>query len=132
MTVSGVSSVFVPAKLQVGPITLTDPLTRVESYDYDLSGNLKQHTDRRGKVTSYIYDKLDRMKFAGFGSVSGTPPQYESTIDYTYDSASRLTQVADSVSGAIQLSYDDLDRQARHRRGDDYIGCLRGSRPVRL
>ena len=28
-------------------------------------------------------------------------PNYESTINYTYDNASRVTQIADSLTGTI-------------------------------
>ena len=45
---------------------------------------------------------------------TGSPPnyQYVSTINYTYDVGGRLTQVADSTTGAgtITRGYDDLDR----------------------
>ena len=32
----------------------TDPLLRIESYQYHVNGNLTQHTDRRGKVTAVL------------------------------------------------------------------------------
>ncbi len=36
-------------------------------YLYDGNENLVNHTDRRGKVTIYQYDGINRRKFAGFG-----------------------------------------------------------------
>jgi RHS repeat-associated protein len=86
----------------------TDPLSRSESYSYDGDGNLTQFTDRRGKVTTYTYDNLNRKTFAGFGT--GTGPTYESTIGYTYDASNRLTQAVDSVAGTISRTFDGLDR----------------------
>jgi YD repeat-containing protein len=67
---------------------------------------LTQHTDRRGKVTIYQYDGLDRRKFAGYGK-NGTT--YESTIDFTWDWGDRLTQAVDSIAGTISRGYDLLD-----------------------
>jgi len=54
-------------------------LLRQESLAYDLNGNLVSGTDRRNKVTTFQYDSLNRRKFAGYGTVAGTPPTYEST-----------------------------------------------------
>ena len=88
--------------------TRTDALNRSESYQYDANGNLTQFTDRRGKVTTYAYDNLNRRTFAGFGTQAG--PTYESTINYTWDAGNRLTQIVDSVTGTIIRGYDGLDR----------------------
>jgi RHS repeat-associated protein len=81
-----------------------------ESFEYDVEGNPTKWTDRRGKVTTTAYDALDRPIFVGFGTSAG--PTYESTTDYTYDLYDRITQVADSVSGTITISFDDIARTA--------------------
>lgn len=81
-----------------------------ESFEYDLEGNPTKSTDRRGKVTTMTYDALDRPNFVGFGTTAG--PTYESTIDYTYDVYDRLTQIVDSSSGTITMSFDDVARTA--------------------
>ncbi len=90
--------------------TRMDPLGIVESYQYDGNGNLATFTDRRGKVTTYSYDALNRLMFAGFGTQAG--PTYESTVGYTYDAGNRLAQVADSITGTITPTFDNLDRLA--------------------
>jgi len=90
--------------------TRKDPLGNQESYQYDGKGNLTQFTDRRGKVSVYQYDSLDRLSFAGYGMTAG--PTYESTVNYTYDLGNRLTQVVDSASGTITRAYDGLNRIA--------------------
>ncbi len=87
--------------------TRKDPLLNTESYQYDLAGNLSQFTDRRGKLTTFNYDGLNRRTFAGFGTQAG--PTYESTITYNYDAGNRLTSVVDSVSGSISRNYDGLN-----------------------
>jgi RHS repeat-associated protein len=88
--------------------TRTDPLGSSESYQYDGNGNLTQFTDRRGVVTTYTYDPLNRLTFAGFGTQAG--PTYQSTINYSYDAGNRLTQAVDSITGTITRTYDGLDR----------------------
>jgi RHS repeat-associated protein len=90
--------------------TRTDPLGNAEAYQYDAAGNLTQVTDRRGKIASYTYDGQNRRTFAGFGMASGTPPTYESSIGYSYDSGNRIASVVDSAAGTITPKYDQLDR----------------------
>jgi RHS repeat-associated protein len=88
--------------------TRTDPLSRQESYIFDQLGNLASFTDRRGKVTTYQYDGIGRLTFAGFGTLAG--PTYESTIDCSYDGGNRFKQIVDSTSGTITPVFDGLDR----------------------
>jgi RHS repeat-associated protein len=83
--------------------TRKDPLGNSESNQYDKNGNLIQFTDRRGKITTYQYDAVNRRTSGAFGP-------NESTIKYTYDAANRLIQVTDSITGTITRSYDSLDR----------------------
>lgn len=91
--------------------TRTDPLSRDESYEYDDGGNVVKFIDRRGKVTTYTYDELNRVTFAGFGTVvNGGSTTYESTITYSYDTAGRVDEVEDSLTGTITFEYDDFDR----------------------
>ena len=80
---------------------------RTEHYEYDLNRNVVRFTDRKGQVSEFRYDGLNRRIFAGFGASGGS---YESAIAYTYDAANRLTQAVDSSSGTITFEYDDLDR----------------------
>ena len=87
-------------------IARTDPLGATEHYAYDTNGNLTQFTDRKGNVTVYQYDLLDRKIFAGFDQNGN---QYASTVTYSYDQADRLTQLVDSSYGTITRSYDGMD-----------------------
>src|SRR5439155_9082402 len=91
--------------------TRKDALLRTESYTYDPNGNLLTATDRKGQVTEFRWDNLDRQSFAGFGR-TGTAPNYsyQSTIAYTYDTANRLHIATDSASGTATREYDTLDR----------------------
>jgi RHS repeat-associated protein len=91
--------------------TRKDALLHQEAYAYDGNGNLVRFTDRKGQVTSFKYDALDRRTFVGFGT-TGTPPNetYTSTINYTYDAGNRLRSAVDSANGTITDVPDDLDR----------------------
>jgi len=87
-----------------------DPLGNSDTFIYDENGNLAATTDREGRLTRFAYDALDRHTFVGFDETAGSPPTYESSIDYAYDAAGRLTEADDSANGTITLTYDDLDR----------------------
>jgi RHS repeat-associated protein len=89
--------------------TRTDPLSNTEIYYYDGNGNLTQFADRRGKVTQYAYDGLNRRTLAKFGMTLGLTP-YESSIAYNYDAGNRLTSAVDSIAGTITPTFDSLDR----------------------
>ena len=103
--------------------TRTDPLNHPEAYSYDLDGNLIQFTDRRGKITKFKYDHLDRQTFAGFGAVtSGGTTTYTSTIDYTLDGGNRLRKAVDSLSGTITRDYTDLDQLQQETTPQGSVG----------
>ncbi|HKY26732.1 MAG TPA: RHS repeat-associated core domain-containing protein [Pyrinomonadaceae bacterium] len=92
-------------------ISRTDPLLRAETYEYDVAGNPVRLVDRNLRVTTLGYDNLNRMNFAGFGTiVNGQNTTYESTVNSTYDTAGRLTQIVHSGTGTINLEYDNLNR----------------------
>jgi len=108
--------------------TRKDPLLNQESYQYDGNGNLTQFTDRRGKVATYNYDGLNRRTFAGFGTVSGPPPSYESTVNYSYGNVTCGTlqcytmTATDSITGAITRMDDALDRLASETTPQGTVG----------
>jgi YD repeat-containing protein len=54
--------------------TRTDPLQRMASYQYDANHHLTQATDRKGQITTYQYDALDRRSHITYADTS--------TIDY--------------------------------------------------
>jgi RHS repeat-associated protein len=85
----------------------TDPLEHKTTAVYDKAGNITQLTDRRGKVSKFSYDALNRLTEAKFG-VSGETA--ESTIAYSYDNGNRLTKIVDSTAGTYTPEYDELNR----------------------
>ena len=89
--------------------TRTDPLTRQESFTYDLDGLLTSSTDRKAQVATVTHDALHRRTFIGFDT-TGAPPAYASTVTTTYDAGDRVTEIVDSGAGTITRSYDLSDR----------------------
>ena len=71
------------------------------AYGFNNLNALTSKTDRNGQAISYIYDFQERLS-------RKTYPD-SSTVIYTYDPASRLTQVVDPT-GTYSFSYDNMDR----------------------
>jgi RHS repeat-associated protein len=87
-------------------MTRTDPLGRQESYTHDQDGNITSVADRRGVVTKFQYDTLNRRYFMGFGANGSS---YQSTVTYNYDAGSRVYSVVDSSSGTVTSQLDGRD-----------------------
>jgi RHS repeat-associated protein len=80
----------------------TDALGRTERWTYDALGHVLSATDRKGQVTTFSYDVLNRPVLTTYADGSG--------IQATYDVIGRRTGLLDSLTGAIDWTYDDLDR----------------------
>jgi RHS repeat-associated protein len=87
----------------------TDALGNSDNYSYDLNGNLTCHTDRKGQITVFGYDGLNRKTSAGFGAASCTSSTFQNSISYAYDGGNRLQTAVDSLTGTVNLNYDGLD-----------------------
>jgi len=73
-----------------------------DEFGYDDVGNRTSSRDALGRLTSYVYDKLNRLKEAiQPGSV---------TTNYTYDAADNLTSVTDAEGHRTDYTYDDAGR----------------------
>ncbi|MGB7605591.1 MAG: RHS repeat-associated core domain-containing protein [Lutisporaceae bacterium] len=73
---------------------------KVESYTYNADGIINTMTDRKGIVTTYIYDIHGRLMSRNTGS---------QTISYTYDNNSNQLTMTDST-GTTTRTYDELNR----------------------
>ncbi|GEM_PF-1467775 len=69
---------------------------------YDTSGNLVRALDRNGSLTTYAYDRLDRLTKVTYADGSREV--------ISYDAGSRPIKIADSASGTITSTFDGLDR----------------------
>ena len=81
-------------------MTVTKPLSGVDSYAYDTIGRVSSHTNPKANTTSFARD--------GMGRITEVTYQDQSKKTYTYDCC-RLTTVVDS-NGTITFNYDSLKR----------------------
>lgn len=74
-----------------------------------------QKTDRLGRVTTYEYDHLNRLKaekwYTSQEALDNNPNSPLRTIEYTYDEAGNLTSVTDPDATYEYDEYDGLNRQ---------------------
>ena len=68
-------------------------------------GRVTQFTDRKGQVSTFTYDALNRRVSSAFADGS--------TTTFVYDAVGRLVSAADSVAGLITFVHDTLDRLDR-------------------
>ncbi|HSX37494.1 MAG TPA: RHS repeat-associated core domain-containing protein [Chlamydiales bacterium] len=110
------------------PILITHPNGATEEFSYYLDGNLKNYTDARGVVTSYVYDYLGRIvskttseateffEYTGQYLTKRTDAEKNETT-YTYDLAGR--KIGENCAGELTTyTYDELGRPHTTRKGD--------------
>ncbi|MCP4305072.1 MAG: hypothetical protein GY788_09400 [bacterium] len=84
-----------------------------EAFSYDAVGNLESETSRRGEITTYLYDDLNRVVRQADPQVTG-----ESAAGYTelfYNYAGELTAVVDAEGARTETDYDELGRVNEER-----------------
>ncbi len=84
-----------------------DPLGRTSEWVYDKAGDVEELIGRDGGVTAFAHDPLRRTAEVSYG-VSGEGA--ESSVQYEYDAANRVTAVKDSPSGEYDFSYNGFDQ----------------------
>lgn len=128
--------------------TVTDSLNRVTSYDtYDADGQPTKITDPNGVVTTYSYDLRQRLTAT---CVGGLLPQCTggeltsreywpigrlkriinpdgSSMEFEYDAAHRLIQVADNVGNRIAYTLDPTGNVIAEN-AVDFFGILHASK----
>jgi YD repeat-containing protein len=75
------------------------------SYQYDFNGNVIRMTDRDGRVTTYVYDRLNEKLQEQWLDGSWVVR----TLSYVYDAAGNLTSTSDPSAG-YTYAYDSLNR----------------------
>jgi len=92
--------------------SLNSPDSGASDNTYDAAGNLKTHTDARGKVTSYSYDALNRLTQISYASGTPTVFRYDTySADTTNPiSVGQLTRIDDEAGMTIYF-YDDAGRR---------------------
>jgi len=85
--------------------TITDSGSQSVGYSYDVTNKVTSRTLPNGVTTSFDYDGLNRLTRLRHATTSAT------LIDnqYTYDTASRITQLTD-LGGTHAYGYDSVNR----------------------
>lgn len=111
-------------------LSRTDRLGRRIDFQYDSAHRMTRETWNTGRVTTYAYDTAGQlivamdpdstlsMSYDANGRLrtvdnQGTPGVPRVVMTYGYDANGNVTQVADSLGGVTDYSYDGLDRLAR-------------------
>lgn len=81
-------------------------ITPSETTTFDSVGNVSTATDRRGQVSSYQYDSMNRVARVTSPGVGGINP-ISTTV---YDDVGNVTQTVDPIGATINRVYDDLNR----------------------
>ncbi len=76
-------------------------------YAYDALGNTVESTDPRGAVTSYTYDRQNRLTSK---KVPVGQDDERGEWSYTYTRTGQLLSVTDPTGARAETTYDDLDR----------------------
>jgi RHS repeat-associated protein len=88
------------------PLTVKGANGKTDHFAYNTAGQLTQHTDALGHITSLTYDSDGHLN-----TITGPI----STAKYTlaYDNVSRVASVTDPAGGTVHYSYDAADRQTQ-------------------
>jgi RHS repeat-associated protein len=87
-------------------------ITPTELFSYDQAGNLTQRTDRRGEITTWDFDKRNRVVRQIDPGVGANPA---GVIRYTYDDANNRLSTVNQIGARLEWSYDELNRVTRER-----------------
>ena len=77
---------------------LNSQFSILNSYTYDLAGNILTHTDANGNVTTYSYNAL--------GNLISETDALNNVTTYTYNSDGELTSVTDANGNTTSYQYD--------------------------
>ncbi|HYD78338.1 MAG TPA: LysM peptidoglycan-binding domain-containing protein [Paucimonas sp.] len=93
-------------------------------YEYDLVGNRKSVTDRRGYTTEYKYDKCNRLTHeiqpeVTIFTIAGGAQSLRPEIVREYDALGRVVQITDANGYKTSNWFDGRGLQIAQRNGDD-------------
>jgi RHS repeat-associated protein len=93
-------------------VNTVDPLLNETRLAYDSAGNVIESTDAEGRVSSFVYDPLNRLTQAVDRNYSGSDPRCGTAgvTCYDYDNSDNLTRVTDARGSVTTFEYDSQDR----------------------
>ena len=97
-----------PAYTPPGGSAITPKVT----YEYDPLGNVTRQTDPLGKVTTFGYDRLNRVTQRVEPSGQGQT----ATWRYEYTQSGQVSKIVDPLGAVTEATYDQLDRQVTSTR----------------
>lgn len=86
------------------------PVQTVETFQYDIVGNLVAAIDENGQQYRYQYDAMNRIKRIEKPDPDGTGPLDAPVTTLTYDFAGNLLRVNDPMGNSSTRSYDAMNR----------------------
>ena len=99
---------------------MTDPMGYVETYTYDIAGNMLSKTDRNGNKIQYTYDPANRLTKEYSGNTVRAEYTYDLagnkiqetnsniTVKSTYNQQNKLSKVNITKPGENNINYDIL------------------------
>jgi RHS repeat-associated protein len=116
-------------------IRSVNPLGHADSYQYDQNGRITVHVSPTGFVTTYAYDPRGRLSsviagggeggqvsqysYAPGGQLAGVVLPYGYQVNYTYDSAQRLTGWSDNRGASASYELDGMGNRTREEIRND-------------
>jgi RHS repeat-associated protein len=101
-------------------LSAVNPESGSISYTYDNNGNLATRTDARNVVTTYAYDRLDRVITKTY---SGETDYATPTASYFYDNLTnargKLIKIDSSISTTEYFGFDVMGKPASHKQTTD-------------
>lgn len=91
--------------------SITDPLNGVTQFEYDASGNLIKKTDALSNVTTYTYD-ANGNKLSETCTRTTTSGQHTLVTSYQYDKLNRLIQTTYPDNSTTQIQYNAIGKQS--------------------
>ncbi|MGH9800736.1 MAG: hypothetical protein ACRD82_10255, partial [Blastocatellia bacterium] len=97
-------------------LTMKDRLNQTESWQYrtfspassydPVLNQVTGYTDKRSKVTSYVYDAVTPNSLLPKGNLTSMTNALNQTTNYAYDGFGRMTNITDALNHAMTMAYD--------------------------
>lgn len=119
-----------------GPVDQNAPEAKIPQtlYAYDVAGRKSSVTEKTDsgdtRVTSYVYDNLNRLYLTNLPSVSPTSRLPGGSILKFYDQNNNLRYVVDEMNRTTEYQYDELNRLRKTITPIDSSELVAGEKPT--